>query len=68
MEYRITFIGRTKGALGARSKFTVTAEAPTPQDAILSLYDNYELLGCLTLNGKSCDHSGQVKEDMTNEH
>ena len=41
-KYRITFIGRTKNALGITYKITKTVEAADEVAATLKLYDTHE--------------------------
>lgn len=40
--YRITFYGRTVGAIGIDYEITDTREGDTPEAARLALYDKYE--------------------------
>lgn len=40
--YQISFIGRTKGALGITYRIVDTVQAEDEKKAILALYDKYE--------------------------
>lgn len=41
-EYRISFYGRLKGAIGISYHIIENVEADSEQNAILALYDKYE--------------------------
>lgn len=40
--YRITFSGRTKGAIGCFRMYTETIQADSGESALLKLYDKYD--------------------------
>lgn len=42
MKFEATFFGRTKGAIGAYSRFTVEVEGSNKHDAYLNLYDTHQ--------------------------
>jgi len=49
--YRIQFNGRKVGAIGKLANFFVTVESGTVHNAIISLYENYEHIHVLTVDG-----------------
>lgn len=57
LEFTIRFEGRKAGAIGALSKFTETVKADNLDTAILRLYDNYEHIAILTVNGEKYDYN-----------
>lgn len=53
--FEFSFTGCKKGALGAHSHFTARRMAPTEQEALVALYDEYEHI--LTDGGRIVDES-----------
>jgi len=50
--FKFIFLGVKNGAIGKRSRFTVTTEAENFEDAKLKLYDTHEHITILKVNGK----------------
>jgi len=41
-QYRVTFCGRLKGAIGAFESFDLIVDAPNADIALMNLYDTHE--------------------------
>lgn len=52
-EFKIKFQARQKGAIGAKSTYTEIVSAPSEYLAILKLYDKYESISIISINGVS---------------
>jgi hypothetical protein len=50
-KFRIHFSGRKINAIGRMSKFFVTVESDTVHNAIISLYEEYDHIHVLTVDG-----------------
>jgi hypothetical protein len=55
MEYRLTFLGRLKGAIGELYRHAVTVDAESSEAARLKLYDTHEHISLLTIARDATD-------------
>jgi hypothetical protein len=60
--YKIQFSAVTLGAIGKKQKFTETVSANNLYEANLKLYDKYDHITLLSVNGKRFDYNLTEKE------
>ena len=51
-KFKFRIIANELGAIGKRYKYTATTEANDKEEAILKLYDNYEHISIISINGE----------------